>query len=107
MEYTLLERTSDGVRVRLFFPEDCPYFDGHFEEGRRLLPAVAQVDIVCRAIRWFLDARYEVTDIPRVKFSKPIVPGLTLVLAIRHDGGVYAFSFSDADGVYAKGRLNG
>lgn len=105
VEIHSLETTDDGLVAVLSVCEESPYYNVHFE-GFKLLPAVAQIDIVTRMIRRSLSPDFIPTSIPKTKFSKPIRPNMEVKLSITKVGDVYNFSFQDMDGkICAKGRL--
>lgn len=75
---------GDEVRIAVRVPEDCGYFEGHFD-GRPMLPGVAQVVGLAHAqaqVRFGpLGAAVRLL---RTKFQAVVVPGdaLTLVLSL-------------------------
>jgi uncharacterized membrane protein/3-hydroxymyristoyl/3-hydroxydecanoyl-(acyl carrier protein) dehydratase len=78
---TLLSRSASSVKAAFCVPEESDYFDGHFPDFK-LLPAVAQVDIVLRLVRRYLDCACVVREIKRLKFQQMIRPGTPLAAEI-------------------------
>jgi len=77
-------RDGDEIRVAVRVPEDCVYFEGHFE-GRPMLPGVAQAVRLAHtqaALRF--GPLGPARSLVRTKFQAVIVPGdaLTLVLTL-------------------------
>jgi 3-hydroxymyristoyl/3-hydroxydecanoyl-(acyl carrier protein) dehydratase len=79
-----VERDGSHLAVSLHFPADSVFFDGHFPSFR-LLPAVVQVDWVMRLLRRHLGITEDLREIVRLKFSRPILPGVLLRAEIRLD----------------------
>lgn len=85
---------------------ESPFYDGHFDNGIKLLPAVAQIDLVVHVVRTFLDPDFLLLSMPKAKFSAPIKPEMPLLLSVQGASGTYAFVFSKEDGTLcAKGRV--
>lgn len=114
----LLSDTYKGVRMHVQSQEqgkvilmvtvstDSPFYDGHFDNGIKLLPAVAQIDLVVHVVRTFLEPDFLLLAMPKAKFSAPIKPEMPLLLSVKGSSGQYAFAFSKEDGsVCAKGRV--
>jgi len=102
------ENTETGLVIELAVGAESPYFDGHFPEYK-ILPAVAQFDLVMRFAADSLGIRPAVAAIPRVKFKKPIRPEAPLILSIDYspEKGTLAFSYADkATGdTYSGGKI--
>jgi 3-hydroxymyristoyl/3-hydroxydecanoyl-(acyl carrier protein) dehydratase len=92
--------------------EDSPYFDGHFP-GFKILPAVAQVDIVLKAAAREFGGVFEndaaVAEIRRAKFSNFVRPGTKLIADLHYDKEKRSLSFKLRDkyaiSVYSSGTL--
>ncbi len=84
--------------VELVFsvPADSDYFDGHFPDFK-LLPAVAQFDIISRFARRYFGISHYIPRIRRVKFSSPVYPGSRVRLTMRLDREKSSLSFELAD----------
>lgn len=94
-----LSRTGDG-RWELDFtvPASSPYFRQHFE-AFRLLPAVAEIDILANTLDEVLPDRVRVDAIRQCKFVKPLVPERRCRLEISMIGeGLVRFSFFTHEG---------
>ena len=78
---------------KLLFPSTSDYYDGHFPEFK-LLPAVAQVDMVLRLARNFLDVPKYIAKIHRTKFASPILPDVPVTVQITYDANSAKVAFS-------------
>lgn len=85
--------SGDSFELEMCFPAECPYFEGHFPT-RKILPAVAQIDIVMRLASQRLGASLALAGIPRVKFQKPMSPFVAYVLAVRRNASAGSLEFS-------------
>jgi 3-hydroxymyristoyl/3-hydroxydecanoyl-(acyl carrier protein) dehydratase len=107
-EPTAVERDGDKLAVRLSFPPDSVYFDGHFP-SLRLLPGVVQLDCVMRLVRQHLGIMRGVAGIPRLKFSRPIFPDVPLVVEIQFEPTKDQIQFRylryGTDEVFSSGKL--
>jgi len=89
---------EDGqLELEFGVPADSDYFDGHFPDFK-LLPAVAQFDIISRFARHYLGISHFIPRIRRVKFSSPIYPGdrLRLKLHLNREQQSMSFELWDA-----------
>jgi 3-hydroxymyristoyl/3-hydroxydecanoyl-(acyl carrier protein) dehydratase len=82
-EIRATERTARGVRLTLGIPADLSYFEGHFP-GCPLLPGVVQVTWAIELARKHVpfDARFR--SLSAVKFTRVILPGMTVVLQLEY-----------------------
>jgi acyl-coenzyme A synthetase/AMP-(fatty) acid ligase/3-hydroxymyristoyl/3-hydroxydecanoyl-(acyl carrier protein) dehydratase len=80
----IVERDGSSLAVSLSFPANSIFFDGHFPSFK-ILPAVVQVDWVMRFARQQLDVIENLEEILRLKFLRPILPGMPLRLEIQFD----------------------
>ena len=89
---------QEACLVELLFsvPADSDYFDGHFPDFK-LLPAVAQFDIISRFARRYFGISPFIPRIRRVKFSSPVYPGSRVRLTMRLDREKSSISFELAD----------
>lgn len=94
-----MQREVSAFTAKLVFPATSDYYDGHFPEFK-LLPAVAQVNMVLLLARTFLNAPKEIVKINRTKFTNPIFPDVPVVLKVNFDDekGKLTFSFTDESG---------
>ncbi len=87
-------RREPGIlTAKLVFPSTSGFYDGHFPEFK-LLPAVAQVDMVLRLARNFLDVPKALSKIHRTKFAGPILPDIPVILNVKYDADASKVSFN-------------
>lgn len=63
-----------------FLHPDCPAFKGHFP-GNPLLPAVVQAGLCVDAFSRRSGKAYELAQIKRAKFMRPLLPGVRVTVA--------------------------
>ena len=93
----ILSKEENSISLEFVIPESSDFFDGHFPEYK-LLPAVAQFEIVTRFSRKYLGTQRFVPSIKRIKFSAPIRPDTTLNLELSKNAakGTVSFTMKDA-----------
>ncbi len=89
-----IETASDGrYSARLSVGAGSSYYHDHFPSFR-LLPAVAEIDIVVLTAERILGTELNVSSISKTKFTKPIVPDSDLELLLDFNAsGIIRFSF--------------
>ena len=104
--------TQEGDKIALEFviPASSDFFDGHFPQYK-LLPAVAQFEVITRFSRKYLGSQRYVPNIKRIKFSAPIKPNTTIHLDLSKNTAKGTISFTMADAnvegkVYSSGSFN-
>ncbi len=103
-------QSENEISLEFTIPEASDFFDGHFSEYK-LLPAVAQFEIITRFSRKYFGTQRYVPDIRRIKFSAPIRPDTVIRLQLQYkvDKGSVAFTMADAvraDTVYSSGSFS-
>ena len=68
-----MHREPGALSLKLVFPADSDFYDGHFP-AFKLLPAIAQVDMVAVFAHALLETPRAVQKIQRTKFSYPVLP---------------------------------
>lgn len=106
----IVEKKENSVSLEFSIPESSDFFDGHFPEFK-LLPAVAQFEVVTRFSRKYFNTQRYVPAIKRIKFSNPIRPdtNVHLDLEYRVEKSSVSFSMQDADiedKVYSSGSFS-
>ena len=106
----IVEKKENSVSLEFSIPESSDFFDGHFPEFK-LLPAVAQFEVVTRFSRKYFNTQRYVPAIKRIKFSNPIRPdtNVHLNLEYRAEKSSVNFSMQDADiegKVYSSGSFS-
>lgn len=90
---------------RVELPPSHPAFAGHFP-GEPILPGVALLDMVLRALGDTLGAGQRVTGLPSVRWRAVVRPGETLRIRIRsRPGGRLAFEVLSGDTLVSDGSL--
>ncbi len=103
-------RDENKISLEFVIPESSDFFDGHFPEFK-LLPAVAQFELVTRFSRKYFATQRYVPAIKRIKFSNPIRPEtkVRLDLEYRAEKGGVNFNMADAEvegKVYSSGSFS-
>lgn len=75
-------KEDQHVVLKLNITEESDFFDGHFPEFK-LLPAVAQFEVITRLSGVYFGTKRIVPDIRRIKFSSPILPGTEALLDMK------------------------
>ena len=105
----VISNEENAVVLEFVIPASCDFFDGHFPQYK-LLPAVAQFEIITRFSRKYFSTQRYVPNIKRIKFSAPIKPDtkIHLELTYKKDKGSVTFNMSDANvegKVYSSGSF--
>ena len=105
-EERIIEKAEKYVSVEFSIPKSSDYFDGHFP-GFPILPAVAQIDIVMHFASRYLETSTGLSEIKRIKFTSPIMPGVPVVLEIHKRGNTVSFKINSPCGVilYSTGTV--
>ena len=77
------ERSPNGVRLQLEIPVDLTYFEGHFRDVP-LLPGVVQISWAIELGRRHLPFAGTFRALSAVKFTRVIMPGSTVTLALEY-----------------------
>ena len=105
----VVSRDENSLALEFVIPASCDFFDGHFPQYK-LLPAVAQFEIIPRFSRKYFGTQRYVPNIKRIKFSAPIKPDtkIHLELTYKKDKGSVTFNMADANvegKVYSSGSF--
>ena len=94
----VVSRDENSLALEFVIPASCDFFDGHFPQYK-LLPAVAQFEIITRFSRKYFGTQRYVPNIKRIKFSAPIKPDtkIHLELTYKKDKGSVTFNMADAN----------
>lgn len=106
----IISKEEGKVVLEFVIPASSDFFDGHFPEYK-LLPAVAQFEVVTRFSRKYFGTQRWVPSIKRIKFSAPIRPDtkIHLELTYKAEKKSVTFNLSDANvegKVYSSGTFN-
>ena len=106
----IISKEEGKVVLEFVIPASSDFFDGHFPEYK-LLPAVAQFEVVTRFSRKYFGTQRWVPSIKRIKFSAPIRPDtkIHLELTYKIEKQSVTFNLSDANvegKVYSSGTFN-
>ena len=106
----IISKEEGKVVLEFVIPASSDFFDGHFPEYK-LLPAVAQFEVVTRFSRKYFGTQRWVQSIKRIKFSAPIRPDtkIHLELTYKAEKQSVTFNLSDANvegKVYSSGTFN-
>ena len=106
----IISKEEAKVVLEFIIPASSDFFDGHFPEYK-LLPAVAQFEVVTRFSRKYFGTQRWIPSIKRIKFSAPIRPDtkIHLELTYKAEKQSVTFNLSDANvegKVYSSGTFN-
>ena len=106
----VISREDNAVSLEFVIPVTSDFFDGHFPEYK-LLPAVAQFEVITRFSRKYFGTQRYVPNIKRIKFSAPIRPDtkIHLELTYKAEKGLVSFNMADANvegKVYSSGTFS-
>ena len=106
----IISKEEGKVVLEFVIPASSDFFDGHFPEYK-LLPAVAQFEVVTRFSRKYFGTQRWDPSIKRIKFSAPIRPDtkIHLELTYKAEKQSVTFNLSDANvegKVYSSGTFN-
>ena len=94
-----LHREPGALSLKLMFPADSDFYDGHFP-AFKLLPAIAQVDMVAVFAHALLDTPRAVQKIQRTKFSYPVLPDTetNLEMTYKAESNKVLFTYTNETG---------
>ena len=106
----VVSKEENLISLEFVIPSSSDFFDGHFPQYK-LLPAVAQFEVVTRFSRKYFGTQRWVPSIKRIKFSAPIRPDTKIHLDLKHnvEKSTVTFNLSDADvegKVYSSGTFS-
>ena len=79
-----MDSKIDSLFLKAFISEESVYFDGHFPKFK-LLPAVAQIDLIAHFASKYLGTEANFSEIRRFKFVNKILPNSILTVKIFFD----------------------
>lgn len=92
----IISQEENKITLEFVIPEASDFFDGHFPEFK-LLPAVAQFEVITRFAKKYFGTQRFVPAIRRIKFSAPIRPDTKIKLDLVHNSEKQSISFTMAD----------
>lgn len=106
----VLLREDNKISLEFIIPATSDFFDGHFPEFK-LLPAVAQFEVITRFSRKYFGTQRYIPNIKRIKFSAPILPDSKIKLDLEHkvEKETVTFNMADSDNaehVYSSGSFS-
>lgn len=102
----VIEKSDSQAVLRVVIPEASDYFDGHFPDFK-LLPAVAQIDLVAHYAAKYFGVALSTPNIKRFKFSDKILPNSELIFKINFDAEKSLVSFKISDKAGEKSYSSG
>ena len=84
VDYSILDQTKEHLSIGLMFDSNYKSFQGHFDDFK-VLPAITHIEMIVLFFEEFFNKTIETTDIPKIKFSRPITPNMPLHLNISYD----------------------
>ena len=106
----IISQEEGKITLEFLIPASSDFYDGHFPQYK-LLPAVAQFEVITRYSRKYFHTQRYVPSIKRMKFSAPIKPDtlVRLELTYKKEKGLVTFTMADAkvEGkIYSSGSFN-
>lgn len=94
----IVSQNENELSLSFLIPTTSDFFDGHFPQYK-LLPAVAQFDLVTRFAKKYFGTERYVPHINRIKFSAPIRPETTILLVMNRNlnKNTITYTISDAN----------
>ena len=89
-------KENQHVILKLNITEESDFFDGHFPQFK-LLPAVAQFEVITRLSGVYFGTKRIVPDIRRIKFSSPILPGAEVLLEMKFNTEKSTLTYTMSD----------
>ena len=105
----VVSREENAIALEFVIPASSDFYDGHFPQYK-LLPAVAQFEVITRFSRKYFGTQRYVPNIKRIKFSAPIKPGTKIHLYVTFKKAKSTVTFNMADAnvegkVYSSGSF--
>ena len=105
----VVSKEENPISLEFVIPASSDFFDGHCPEYK-LLPAVAQFEVVTRYSKKYFGTQRWVPSIKRIKFSAPIRPDTKIHLDLKYNAekGTVTFNLADANvegKVYSSGTF--
>lgn len=99
-------KNGNSVRVKLSFPANGEYFQGHFPDFP-ILPGVAQVHWAIRIAEEQFNITADITRLSSVKFSSIIKPEIELCLSLDYlpEKKSISYSYTDDAKKYSSGTV--
>ena len=89
-------KEDQHVILKLNITEESDFFDGHFPQFK-LLPAVAQFEVITRLSGVYFGTKRIVPNIRRIKFSSPILPGAEVLLEMKFNTEKSTLTYTISD----------
>ena len=89
-------KENQHIILKLNITEESDFFDGHFPQFK-LLPAVAQFEVITRLSGVYFGTKRIVPDIRRIKFSSPILPGAEVLLEMKFNTEKSTLTYTMSD----------
>ncbi|HEY3644159.1 MAG TPA: 3-hydroxyacyl-ACP dehydratase [Gammaproteobacteria bacterium] len=103
----LARRDADGrTELDLEVQPDNAWFAGHFPQFA-ILPGVVQIGWAAHFTRELHGLGPGVSGMEQVKFKRPILPGMRIMLTLKPDAGArrVRYEYQDAESSYSSGVL--
>ncbi len=93
---TVMYKKDNAVDLEVTIPATSDYFDGHFPDFK-LLPAVAQVDLIALFAQRYFGLSRSIPEIKRCKFTEKILPDTKVVFHLSYDEAKNSLAFKLQD----------
>lgn len=103
----VVTQEDNSITLEVLIPGSSDFYDGHFPQYK-LLPAVAQFEIVTRFAKKYFGTQRYVPTIKRIKFSAPIRPETVITVEMNYnkEKQLVAFTIKDSEKTYSSGTFN-
>ena len=92
----IIAHSESEISLKVKIVAESDYFDGHFPQFK-LLPAVAQIDLVVHYAQKYFGLPLSTPNIKRFKFSDKILPDTSVFFKIAFDSAKNRVSFEVSD----------
>jgi 3-hydroxymyristoyl/3-hydroxydecanoyl-(acyl carrier protein) dehydratase len=101
---TVTDRSAEQARLHVHVPRELKYLDGHFP-GQPIVPGVAQLVLIERAIASVWPELHTPAGIRRLKFQARIDPGVDVDVLLAREERTVSFQIVHGETETSRGAL--
>lgn len=94
--------TKDFAELKLIFPQNCNFFDGHFNNFP-ILPGVVQLFYANYFIEDIFKLKLELNEVKKIKFSNIIRPDIEICLRLKNNDKSIEYTYLSDDKNFSSG----